>query len=134
MSIEQEIRDTVLKYLELKDEAESLFKKYAKVKGISYRDIYDVTIEDENYIGVEYEEYPGCSCCPNTNSVSIPMSYLWNPNWEEKELEKIEAEKKAAKEKEEQEEADRKRQQAEYERKTYERLKLKFEKEHEDTY
>ena len=130
---EKDFRDAAWMAEMLKERVEEVFAAYAKLKGLSYRSVTNIECAaDGTWIYIDYDDYD------DPRQARLPMSYLWTPDWEEKLLAEMEAERQAklaqarrdeaaraaarAKDK-----ADRFAKREERLRSQYERLKAKFE-------
>jgi hypothetical protein len=130
MITQEEVMEAIKIHEELYKQVEGIAEDYIKIKDGREIDTIDGIIIDEYGIEVTGRNYSRCGCCSDEyESYDIPISYLWDPDWQQdlrKELNKrnLEALKKKAEEKKEQE---RKAKEAEYKR--FLELKEKFDEE-----
>ena len=93
-------------------------------------DKISINDEDGPYIYAEWSEWSSCGC-NDEGSFEIPISYLTDSDWLDKEHARIEAEKerarKAKEAREERERIAREKKKEEKDREEYARLKAKFE-------
>lgn len=104
-------------------------KEVATIRGIKINKEYPENIYVyDKIVSIDYKIPTGCSCCQDYGTISFPLSYLLNNNWES--VEKIEIQKR--KEKKEKEEKELKRKQEEEkileEKSMLNALKKKYEK------
>ena len=77
---------------EVKDAAERYMNKFGgnkeSITSINEDCYYDDELDGFETIEISTEAYY-CGCCgPDYESYSIPLSYIWDKNWEEKETER----------------------------------------------
>ena len=114
---------------EFTEHAENVIDIFLSVNNRWNRGIESIEYySDELYVSYDASR---CGCCRDTESITMPMEYLWEEDWKEKELARMENEKKEkerlAKRKEAKEEKDKKKAKEEKDKKDYTRLKKKFE-------
>lgn len=124
----EEILKVISDYKKIIEIATEVGKIHGTLHGkhISKSSIDEIDI-DEVDVNISFDAASGCSCCYNIEYISFPTDYLWDINWKEQELKRIEISKKNFEEEKKQKEAKRIADQEKREKEQYERLKTKFE-------
>lgn len=113
-------------YQEFHQALEDLCDLYIANFGHDKEYVTEFTLEDDMiHISTEISH---CSCCsPDYDSHAIPVSYLWDSNWVEKEKEKIKVRERIEQEMKAANKLERERKAEEARRAQYEKLKEEFE-------
>jgi hypothetical protein len=128
MNTEQQIRNQLEVYLDLHNTIKEIAHEYFEIKnGRKLDDLFSIDILDNDVIEIEGSIDSHCSCCGDESQYfSFPLSYLWNPNWQEELQKQKMKDNLAAIAKKQAEDEKRKLEQETADYKQYIKLKEKF--------
>ncbi len=105
--------------------ADTVADQYGKLQGMERGGATDITFEGD-MIEFQWEAYY-CGCCgPDTEYMSMPISYLWDKDWQEHAKKEIARKKEERKQREEADKVKRAAAQEAAERKKLEELQAKY--------
>ena len=125
--LEKETRELMKSYSILYERMKDIADQYIRIRrGKELDDIESIVLEDE-FIEVSGTEWSSCNCCSDEYySYSIPVSYLWDVDWDEKLRKQMLEENLAAVKAKQERDAKAKKEQEERDYKKFLELKEKF--------